>query len=350
MKILHVITSLEIGGAQRLLTDMLPIQRTLGNDVELLVLKDEVSVFKTMLVETGITIHYLDSQNIYNPINIIKLIRYIKGRDLVHVHLFPTLYWVAFAALFCRGGKLIYTEHSTHNKRRNKFYWRPIEKFVYGQYNYIISISQQTQNNLIQWLRPDFDNDRFVVIENGVDFSKFSSYTGKVNDNQIIMVSRFAAMKDQETVIRAMIYVDKRAELVLVGDGPNRLNCEGIAKTLGVSDRVHFLGARSDISELVAKSYIGIQSSLWEGFGLTAVEIMAAGKPVVASNVEGLKQVVEGAGLLFEVKNAKSLAAVINNLMNDKSLYRQVASRCRERAQLYDIKNMVERYQMIYEK
>ena len=99
----------------------------------------------------------------------------------------------------------------------------------------------------------------------------------------------------------------------------------------------------------MSQSYIGVQSSIWEGFGLTAVELMAAHKPVVATNVNGLKQVVEGAGCLFEVGDSKTLAFHLNKLLKDKSLYTTLADRCYERAKQYDIKNMVIRYQEVYE-
>ena len=100
--------------------------------------------------------------------------------------------------------------------------------------------------------------------------------------------------------------------------------------------------------ELVASSYIGIQSSQWEGFGLTAVELMAAGKPVIATNVDGLKQVVEGAGEIFNVGNASDLAARVNYLLKDYEYYQKVAKKCVQRAMEYDIAVMSEEYLALY--
>ena len=346
MRIVHVITSLEIGGAQRLLADLLPLQSK-ANVVRLVVIKDINSPFKEIIESSGIKIYSLNC-NYYNVLNAFKLIKFIKDADIVHVHLFTTLYWAAISSLFCRKVNFIYTEHSTHNKRRDRVILRPLEKWVYGRYKKIICISQQTQDNLMRWLMVKNNDNRFVVIENGVLIDHFSSKKSNIDENRLIMISRFAQMKDQETVIRAMVNVDKKAHLYLVGDGPNRLYCENIAKELNLLDRVHFLGARSDIAELISCSYIGIQSSLWEGFGLTAVEIMAAGKPVIASNVEGLRQVVEGAGILFDIRDFKMLALQINELLSNKKYYDMVANRCKNRAMQYDISKMVNRYQDIY--
>jgi len=348
MKVLHVISSLEIGGAQRLLSDLLPIQKQQGMDISLLVLKTENNAFSKKVTEAGVHIISLDVKNFRNPFLAFKIRSIIKEYDVVHAHLVHSLYLCSLAA---RGLeiKLIYTEHSTSNNRREKTYVRPIEKYIYGRYAKLISISQQTQDALQVWLQSK--DDRFVVINNGVDTKAFSSIQKKVIPKSLIMVSRFVSSKDQETVIRAMRFIDKEAVLRLVGDGENIEHCIQVAKECGVGDRVQFLGARTDVANLVAESYIGIQSSNWEGFGLTAVEIMACGKPVVATDVDGLKQVVEGAGVLFRVGDYKKLAAIVRDILNDKDVYNRMSSASKERAKSYDIHltaiNYVELYQSI---
>jgi glycosyltransferase involved in cell wall biosynthesis len=349
VRLLHIILSLEIGGAQRLLSDLLPLQKQ-NNEVKLLVLKSVDTVFQRIIEASGIEIIDLHCKSYHNPLIIKRLVLFMKKSDIVHVHLFPTLYWVAMAVYWCKGAKLVYTEHSTHNKRRNKTLFRPIERYIYSKYDKLISISQQTQDSLMKWLKVPSGDKRFVVIENGVNMSAFSSKVPVVtNKKQITMVSRFAQMKDQETVIRAMTDINEDAELILVGDGPNKEHCEEVVRELGLTDRVHFLGARGDISELIAQAYIGVQSSIWEGFGLTAVEFMAAHKPVVATNVDGLKQVVEGAGCLFEVGDTKALAFHINEMLRNRCLYTTLADQCYERAKRYDISRMAVCYQEVYE-
>lgn len=89
-------------------------------------------------------------------------------------------------------------------------------------------------------------------------------------------------------------------------------------------------------------------SSHWEGFGLVAVEGMAVGKPVIASNVDGLKQVVEGYGLLFEDDDYKELASKIKKLESDKIFYNKISTLCCKRAQYFDITNMANRYMAVY--
>jgi len=344
MKILHVIASMEIGGAQRLLADLLPRQ-AVAEDVTLLVYKRVNNDFEKIIEEAGVKIISLEKRNFYSPSIIFRLRKIFIHYELIHIHLFPSIYWASLAA---RGLniKLVYTEHSTSNSRRYKRYFRPIERFMYGRYDKIISISQQTQDALISWLGQK--DNRFVVVNNGVDTYKFSFVKIPIIPKSLIMVSRFVASKDQETVIRAMPYVDKEVTLRFVGDGENRSHCEEVAKELGLSDRVKFLGSRSDVPELVASSYIGIQSSNWEGFGLTAVELMAAGKPVIVSNVDGLKQVVEGAGLVFNRGDSKDLARKISHLLSDVNYFNYVSENCSIRALKYDISAMADQYNDIY--
>ena len=347
MKVLHVISSLEIGGAQRLLSDLLPIQKHQGVNVSLLVLKMEDNAFNNKITEADVPIISLDVKSFRNPFLAFKIRRIIKDYDVVHAHLVHSLYLCSLAACGLKT-KLVYTEHSTSNNRRGKTYLRLIEKYIYGRYAKLISISQQTQDALQEWLQSK--DERFVVINNGVDTKAFASIHREVIPKSLIMVSRFASSKDQETVIRAMKLIDKDAILRLVGDGENLEHCKHVAKECGVEDRVQFLGARADVADLIAESYIGIQSSNWEGFGLTAVEIMACRKPIIATDVDGLKQVVEGVGVLFPVGDYKALASSTYILLNDKSLYEKMSESAKDRALDYDISQTAIKYVEAYKK
>lgn len=345
MRLLHVISSLKLGGAQRLLSDILPIQKQMGLDVALLVLKSEDNVFSKKIIAAGVPIISLDASSFRNPFLAHRIRSIIKNYDVVHAHLVHSLYLCAVASIGL-DKKLVYTEHSTSNNRRGKPLVRPIEKFVYRRYSKLISISQQTQDALQDWLQSK--DGRFVVINNGVDTKTFASIHKDVIPKSLIMVSRFASAKDQETVIRSMKMIDNEAVLRLVGDGVNLEHCKQVVKEIGVEDRVQFLGARADVADLVAESYIGIQSSNWEGFGLTAVEIMACGKPVIATNVDGLKQVVEGAGELFPVGDDMALADIVNIILRDKDIYEAMAKASKERSAKYDICRTAKKYVDIY--
>lgn len=350
MKILHVITSLEIGGAQRLLSDLLPILKE-ECESEVLVMYSAENSLVDKLKDSSIPIHSLERKDIYNPLNVFRLKKYLNGYDILHVHLFPVEYWVPIASWFSKT-KLVYTEHSTSNRRRSISVFRLIDRWIYYRYDRIISISSETQGSLTKWLKTKFGDNRFIVINNGINTSRFSNVQRSdiISDDKValMMVSRFAPSKDQKTVIRALAQLDDKYHLYFIGDGSLLEETKCYAHEMGVSDKVTFLGARDDVPELVASCDIGIQSSNWEGFGLTAVEIMAAGKPVIASDVDGLNHVVKGAGLLFDRGNDAQLADLIKRLTDNRREYINVAERCKKRAQNYDIKYMAKEYLKVY--
>jgi len=348
-RVLYVMPLLAVGGASRIMSEIIPrVNASSEFSVDFLIGKCEDKTFLPKFEKGGVKVLSLETNNIYNPINILKIRKIVKHYDLIHVNLFPTVYWVALANLFTKI-PLVYTEHSTSNKRRNKSYLRLWEKWVYKQYNKIISISDGTQKNLMDWLQVEQNDKRFLVINNGVDLKSFRACNKvRLYPYTLIMVSRFAASKDQDTVIKAMSLLNEDVHLLLIGDGDRIGICKNLAKELKVADRVHFLGTQSDIPAWISKADIGIQSSHWEGFGLTAVEMMAGGLPVVASDVDGVKQVVEGAGILFPSGDYKCLAEKIKELLSDGGYFDKVRSKCLKRCEQYDINNMANSYIQVY--
>ena len=137
--------------------------------------------------------------------------------------------------------------------------------------------------------------------------------------------------------------------VLFVGDGARLKFCKDLATELSVSHRTIFLGLQEKVGSILAQSSIVVMSSHYEGFGRSAIEGMAAGKPVIASNVPGLSQVVEGAGLLFEVGDYKMLASLILKLTTNELFYKQVSRNCLDRANQFDIKKMVKGYEQVYE-
>ncbi len=352
MKVLHVINCLSIGGAERLVSDILPLMKDSIN-VDLLVFRDEEeNDFIRKVKDANINIRSLHAKKLYNPNIVLKIREVIKEYDIVHVHLFPASYWTSLASIGLHT-KLVWTEHSTFNKRRGKWYFKLIECFIYSRYDRIISISEQTQQSLMSWLGR-FEDSAFKVINNGVNLANYPFKKDRsIKDKSIvslIMVSRFTAAKDQDTIIRAMPFLPERIRLVLVGDGDRLDACKSLVRQIGVEDRVQFAGRRTDIPSLLCKADIGIQSSHWEGFGLTVVEMMSTGLPVVVSDVDGVKQVAEGAGVVVKHADAQAFADAVKHIVEDDRYYDELSRKSYERSKEYDINRMVEEYINEYKK
>lgn len=355
MKVLQIITSLSTGGAEKLVVDSVPLYQQKGIEMDVLTLKNEETPFKKVLQKNSRgTVTGLSRGSVYTPLLILKIIPYLKKYDIIHVHLFPALYWVVLAKwLSFSSVKLMYTEHSTNNKRRTHQLLKYIDRFIYRRLDKIICISEKVEANLRQHL-PAVPAERFKLIFNGVDIAAFLSANAtdiedffSAEDVISIQVSSFRSQKDQATVIRALGILDEKYKLLLVGDGPLQKECEELAKDLGVAHRVQFLGIRTDIPALLKMADIVILSSIYEGLSLSSIEGMSV-KPFIASDVEGLREIVGGYGVLFEQGNAAELADKIKTLMTDTVLYDKVRQRCAARAAEFDIHKMVQQYLLLY--
>lgn len=357
MKVLRVITSLKMGGAERSIVTNVPMHIKNGIEMDVFLLDGTKTDFYNELLEHNVKIiTSLKKRSLYNPLLIWDLMKILNNYDIIHAHLFPTLYWVAFAKIFSKSKvSLIYTEHSTHNKRREIKLLKYLEKFIYKQYETIISISEATTNNLREYLGY---HKNIVTINNGVDLTPFNVpsklnrtyYNLKPTDFVLIQIASFRGAKDQETVIKALNELPNNVHLFLVGVGELLERNKLLVDSLNLNDRVHFLGKRNDIADLIKISDVLIMSSKYEGFGRAAVEGMAAGLPVIATDVPGLRDVVNNYGLLFHYKDFVSLSKHVINLMNDKQLYNEISSKCLNRANYFDVIKMIDGYENEYQK
>ena len=162
------------------------------------------------------------------------------------------------------------------------------------------------------------------------------------------MVASFRKQKNHKTLIKALSNLNSNYTLSLVGEGDNLENIKSLTKELNLEKRVHFLGFRNDIAELYRNHDIFVLSSHSEGFGLVAVEAMASGLPVIASNVDGLREVVDGAGLLFEPKNEIELAKQIQKVATNNELKNRMINDGLVKAKNYDIKNLKNKTLKLY--
>jgi glycosyltransferase involved in cell wall biosynthesis len=223
---------------------------------------------------------------------------------------------------------------------------------MYNRYAAIACNSSGTLESLAAWVPSA--KSRLSVVPNGVPLERFQSATPPnkaeiigSNAPLAIFVARFESAKDHATLLRAVARV-ARLHLALVGDGPLRPAMEALAALLAISDRVHFLGRRADVPSLLKMADVYVHSSNWEGFGIAAVEAMAAGLPVIASKVAGLAEVVEGAGLLLEPGDSESLAAKIQSVLDSAELRDRLVRASLRRAQDFSIERTVDGYLEIY--
>lgn len=355
MRILHVITSLRTGGAEKLMVDLLPRLKKKGYEVDLLLFDGTDTPFRRQVEAVGIKVmHTRVGGSVYHPINLIRLIPYLKKYDVVHTHNTAPQLFAAIGSVLC-SVVLCTTEHNTSNRRRAWKWYVGIDRWMYSRYKQVICISEKAEEMLRTYIGDS--NASICTVNNGVDIAKYAAAVPFTDLQQIApggkvitMVAGFRWEKDQDTLIKSMAELPDEFHLFLVGEGPRRVECEQLSQVEGVAGRAHFLGLRTDIPNLLRASDYVVMSSHFEGLSLSSVEGMSVGKPFLASNVDGLREVVQGAGLLFEHQDAKGLASLIQQLAADEALYNKVANRCYIRAKQYDISKMVEGYCNVYDR
>ena len=285
----------------------------------------------------------------------------MKNYDIVHTHNSSPQLFVAIASLFSHTN-LVSTEHNTSNRKRNWMWYRPIESWMYSRYDHVICISKIAEEKLREymggeWLIKSSNKYKSITtINNGIDVNTISEAEPckelldlKESRRSILMVAGFRKQKNQDTIIRALSLLDKeKYEVWFAGIGERMEEVKQLALSLGVSDRVRFLGLRTDIPNVLRAADVIVMSSHWEGLSLSNVEGMSAGKPFIASDVNGLREVTKDWGLLFPHEDAKQLAALLQRLATDDAYYKQIAQRCYERAKQFDINEMVRAYNQVY--
>jgi len=276
--------------------------------------------------------------------------------DVVHAHLTQSQ---MFAKHAIRGLKrrplLVTTEHDTSNRRRNLIFGRLFDRFLYRGYDGIICISEGVEEAMAQWVPQHAD--RLVTITNGVDLEPLTCIEREPDPSgeaRFLSVGRLVPKKNIKTAIRALSKItDRPWQYTVVGEGEQRAELEALASECGVADKIRFVGYEADVGPYYRQNEIFLFPSLWEGFGLVAVEAMAAGLVVVASDVPGLAEVVgrdKVAGLLLPPNEPDRWAEEIAKLLNDQNRLDELARGGRDRAAIFSVRNTARNYLSLYDK
>jgi glycosyltransferase involved in cell wall biosynthesis len=352
MRVLQIIDSLHRGGAEVMLTGMAPRFRERGLTCDVVALLRTPSPLEHLLERENVNLRYTGVQRLYSPRQISPLAKLLRGYDIAHVHLFPAQLWAVVAAARLKPSiPLVTTEHGTWNARR-RWWFRPLDIWMYPHYKHIACISEATAEELIQWCPAVAE--KISVIPNGIPLDAFETARPAAlpllpsGVAKLVFVGRFYIPKDHATLLRALTAVPN-AHLLLVGDGPLRGQLQQMAQSLGIAERVTFLGWRSDVASVLKASDIYVHSTDAEGFGIAACEAMAAGLPVVASDVPGLAQIVKGAGILFPPGDDKLLARQLTALIESPELQREMSQASVRRARQFSIEHTVDGCIRMYE-
>lgn len=221
-----------------------------------------------------------------------------------------------------------------------------------------LAVSQDTAKRLLETFR--WPAEKVQVVYNAVEPAPFDAQPDPVlrkflsrrrGRPVVFTAARLEEQKGHRYLLESATEVPE-AQFVFAGDGPERAALEAQAASLGLDDRVMFLGRRHDIPEILACCDAFVLPSLWEGLPLSVLEAMAAGKPVVASDVGGTGEAVlhEETGLLVPAGDRRALAKAIRAVLDDPALAHRLGSAGRKRVrQKFSAAEMVHRITSVYE-
>jgi len=212
-----------------------------------------------------------------------------------------------------------------------------LEKFAARFGDYTISVNDQHRRMAIDLNVTG--PDRICTVLNGIDLAPFASANRTATREQLGIgkntpligaVGRMAPQKGFTYLIRALPAVLKQvpeARLILVGDGPLRKELQDEAERCGMSGQVQFLEFRRDIPALLSAFDCFVQPSLWEGLSISLIEALAAGRPIVATDIDGNREALshEVTGLLVPPANIESLADAICRVLMNENLSARLA-------------------------
>jgi N-acetyl-alpha-D-glucosaminyl L-malate synthase BshA len=237
--------------------------------------------------------------------------------------------------------------------------YHPLIKYSLDQSDAVTSVSQYLRTNTEQHFNPE---KKIHVIYNFIDLEEYKrnpcsniKHIIAPNGEKILIhISNFRPVKRVQDTVRILAEVIKTipTKLILIGDGPERSEAEKLSRELGVAEHVKFLGKQHALVDLLSAADIFLLPSQSESFGLSALEAMSCGTPVVASNIGGIPEVVihGEAGYVAEFGDIGRMAKyVVNLLTNDKkwALFSENARKIAE--EKFDSNIIIPKYEKLYE-
>jgi N-acetyl-alpha-D-glucosaminyl L-malate synthase BshA len=236
--------------------------------------------------------------------------------------------------------------------------FEPVIRFCINASNAVTTVSQSLKNDTIKYFgieRQIHVIPNFIHIqENSTTFchQELRKKYANTNEKIICHISNFRPVKRIEDVIKIFALIDKQiaAKLILVGDGPDRYMAEKLSRELGLIDRVVFFGKVRDTNHILPIADLFLLPSEYESFGLSALEAMASGVPVLSTNAGGLSEINRNGitGYLANVGDVHGMAKMGSTLLGNESLLLQMKTAAAKHALQFDIEKIVPQYEALY--
>lgn len=358
---MHLISDLDIGGAEMIITSLLCRLNRERYAVSVCALR-RTGPLATNLEQAGVKVFTIPFASRTSTFGIIKLARLMKQErvEIAHTHLRRSSVAGRIAAMLAGVPVIVHHEHS--DEREPKWRQRWIYRLLTRRTGAVICPSNHVKKSRLAWTGAT--PAPFMVLPNGIDFSRFSNCVTTPDEirNELNLpadvpvvgiVGRLNPIKDHSLFLQTatrILETEPASRFLIVGDGPLKSQLVNEAASLGISDKVTFTGPRYDPERLYRAMNLLLLTSSSEGFGLVILEAQASGVPVVASPVAAIPElIVDGKTGILADRTPESLAAGVTRLLDDKTLYKHIRDNSIKAAAAYDLPFMVSGIESIYE-
>jgi glycosyltransferase involved in cell wall biosynthesis len=314
-----------------------------------------------ILAQEGIHVWHLGKRSGFDPrmfVRVARVLNYFRPH-VVHTH----RYVLRYALPSMVAGQVLAMIHTVHNLAEKEVDWsgRLIHRIAFKQGVVPVAIAREVDDSL----RRFYKIDGSPLILNGIPVSAFrnpsidsgtwrkrESFT--TTDVLYVCVARLRPQKNPALLLKAFARspgLDPRAHLLLVGHGELRRELERQIDALGQRGRIHLLGVRSDIPEVLNAADVFVLSSDWEGNPLSVMEAMASGTPVISTAIGGVPELVEDgeSGILVPRGDAQALAGAMQYMLENPEVRISMGKASARRAvEHFDVQAMTEAYEQLY--
>lgn len=352
MRIVEVISTLRIGGAENQVVQLLNGWNS-SKFKKHLVTFEATKSHLSDAVSPDVTRHHIPLRRrgqISCILRMARLFRQIQP-DIVQAHLFHTNLYTVLAAWLAGVPVIITTEHGKNLWKKPWHRW--IERWIVSPLlTRRVAVSEDIR--AIRVRGTEVPEEKILVIPPCVTIPDTASTYRETDTIKVGTIGRMVEAKDYPTLIRAFacaIQSGVKAELIFLGDGPLRTSLEELSRKLQLSAVTHFPGFQANVAERLKDFDLVVFSSIREGIPVAMLEAMAAGVPVVATRVGGIPEVITDGvdGLLVEKGNPESLAKAIAHAAADPVLRKTLGRQGRQRvASSYSQQAVCQRYENLF--
>ncbi len=345
-----LIENLEMGGAQNMVLELVKNINPDKFSVTVLCSGRKRNSVVEERIEKICKVFYMNIAGHIKLSHMVKALKKIKSLkpDVMHAHLGGVTYALPYSLIYRK--PLVVTAHTKPEKAFSKLNEKILRVALKTKHVKLVAVSEE--NLLLSKKYFGIGNDKCICINNGIDIDRF--YKKEHEGFVFINVARQDKNKNQALLIRCLKKIhdeNLKASLILAGDGPCHDELKELAKTLGISDFVEFTGVVPDTENYLARSDVFVLSSHREAMPLSVLEAMAAGLPIISTDVGGLKDVVKENGLLVNSKNEEAYYQAMKWLLNASSTeYEEMAAHSQRMVLDFSSVRMAEQYEEIFNK